>query len=99
MLNSNRIFVYFFFLFVYLSKGFNIIIVASKSTSFNEKNNGQLVDNGMLSPIANQNTPRTNEPLERFRRLIPFMAFYVPTTNADYLPYGPVTNQMVIDHF
>lgn len=70
--------------------------VDSKSTSFFiNKNSSRSSDDGILPPFNNQNIRINNEPLDRFRRLIPFMAFYVPTTNADYLNYGPITNQMV----
>lgn len=72
------------------------MIVASKSTFFNDKNSSRLSDNGMLPPFNKGNVQINNEPMERYRRLIPFMALYIPTTNADFLPYGPITKHMVI---
>lgn len=65
------------------------------SSFHNNKNSSQLStpDNGM--PMRRY-AQRNLEPLERTRRLIPYMTFYIPTSNDHYLPYGPITKQMVI---
>lgn len=46
---------------------------------------------------TDKNGQRNIEPVERMRRLIPYMTFYIPTQSRDYLPYGPITKQMVIE--
>lgn len=46
----------------------------------------------------NKNGQRNIESMERTRRLIPFMAFYIPTSSREYLPtspYGHINKQMV----
>lgn len=80
--------------FIVAFAGSNIIIVASMSVFHSDKNSSQLTkpDHGLpIRRYAQQHL----EPLERTRRLIPYMTFYIPTTNGDYLPYGPITKQMV----
>lgn len=79
------------------AEGSNIIVVASMSHLHTDKNSNQTstTDNGN---IFNKNTQRI-EPVERIRRLIPYMTFYIPTANRDYLPtspYGPINKQTVI---
>lgn len=49
----------------------------------------------------NKNGQRNIESLERIRRLIPYMTFYIPTSSREYLPtspYGPISKPMVIAH-
>lgn len=74
-------------------------IVASKSTFYSDKNSSRLLthDSGMLPALNDLHAQKNSEPSERIRRLIPFMTFYIPTTNADYVPYGPILNHMVIN--
>lgn len=68
-------------------QGSNIIVVASMSSFQSDQNSNKTStpDNG--APF-NKNTQRV-EPLGRMRRLIPYMTFYVPTSNREYLPTSP----------
>lgn len=76
--------------------GTNIITVASVS-NFKSNNQTSTSDNGIP---YNRNIQRV-EPLERMRRLIPYMTFYIPTSNREYLPtapYGHTNRQTVIQN-
>lgn len=47
----------------------------------------------------NKNGQRNGESAERMRRLIPYMTFYIPTSNREYLPtspYGPINNKPMV---
>lgn len=96
--NFDELFFNFFYYSIIYIAGSHIIIVASKSTFYSDKNSSRLLttDNGMLPALNSQNVQKNTEPSERTRRLIPFMTFYIPTTNADYVPYGPILNHMVM---
>lgn len=64
------------------------------STIFNEN---QISTNESSQLVQNQNKQSIEQP-ERIRRLIPYMAFYIPKPNRDYLPLSDVNSykQMVI---
>lgn len=47
----------------------------------------------------NKNGQQNIESGERMRRLIPYMTFYIPTSNRDYLhtsPYGPINSKPMV---
>lgn len=71
--------------------GSNIIIVASVS-NFKSNNQTSTSDNGV--PYK-RNIQRV-EPLERMRRLIPYMTFYIPTPNREYLPTAPYGHRQTV---
>lgn len=62
-----------------------------------DKNNNQTTtaEGGI---VINKNDQRNIDALERMRRLIPYMTFYIPTSRREYLPtspYGPINKPMV----
>lgn len=66
------------------------------STIQSDKSDSRLSTPDTGTPFSQQIVQRHAEPMERMRRLIPYMTFYIPTSNADYHPYGHITKQMVI---
>lgn len=69
------------------------------SNFHSDKHNNQTSTTPETGIPFNRNGQRSIDTVERMRRLIPYMTFYIPTSNREYLPtspYAPINKPMVI---